>query len=189
MTNLMKCNKSDEVWNGANSVFQLTFSRRRRLWCWRLLTINCERTPSSHSRVLSNAISTLVLTRVTSHEYPKRRACSQAQAFWWKAQSGCKCKLSLVFASSRIMTINVLVYKLAFKKNQEKYTSSLSNREANTRKLVHRSSTFQPQFCFKNIQKNVYPRIEPGLTYRAISLTTTLRRWLHATLKIFTIKL
>ena len=51
------------------------------------------------------------------------------------------------------MTINVLVYKLAFKKNQEKYTSSLSNREANTRKLVHRSSTFQPQFYLKNIQK------------------------------------
>ena len=116
MTNLMRCNKSDEVWNGANSVFHLTFSRRRRLWCWRLLTINREQTPSSHSRVLSNAISTLVLTRVTSHEYPKRRACSQAQAFWRKAQSGCKCKLSLVFAYARIMTINVLVYKLAFKK-------------------------------------------------------------------------
>ena len=119
MTNLIRCNKSDQVWNGANSVFQLTFSRRRRLWCWSLLSINCERTPSSHSRVLSSAISTLVLTRVTSHDYPKRRVCSQAQAFWWKAQSGCNCKLYLVFASSRIMTINVLVYKLAFKKSRK----------------------------------------------------------------------
>ena len=28
-----------------------------------------------------SAISTLVLTRVTAHDYPMRRACSQAQAF------------------------------------------------------------------------------------------------------------
>ena len=124
----MRCNKSDEVWNGANSVFQLTYSRRCRLWCWSLLSINCERTPSSHSRVLSSAISTLVLTRVTSHHYyPKRRACSQAQVFWWKAPSGCNCKLSRVFAYARIMTINVLVYKLAFKKSRKIHQFTLKS--------------------------------------------------------------
>lgn len=81
--------------------------------------------------------------------------------------------VSLVFAYARIMTINVLVNKTAFKK-KEKYTNLLSKREANTRKLVHRTS----------ISKKIYSReSNPGSP--TVSLTTTLRRWLHATLKNF----
>ena len=162
MTNLMRCNKSDEVWNGANSVFQLTFSRRRRLWCWSLLSINCEQTPSSHSRVLSSAISTLVLTRVTSHEYPKRRACSQAQAFWWKAQSGCNCKLSLVFASARIMTINLLVYKLAFKKIRKIHQFTLKSGSKHEKASTQVVNFSAPILFKKYPKKKCIPESNPG---------------------------